>query len=144
MTLVANVVDMKVRIFNIQVYMWPISCPNKTNNHIGMWLPLYLSAYYNGVIHHWNRFVKDHFIYAIDLLLHYRVQLTILHHNENCQRPVKLRKDGKPMRRIQRSKATKQIPTVQYVRENPTYGQFYQWGDGEVHWLYVYSVSNKK
>ena len=48
--------------------------------------------------------------------------MTIMHHNENCQRNVKLTKDGKPFGKIKRSKATKLIPTVQYIREDPTYG----------------------
>lgn len=32
-------------------------------------------------------------------------------------------KDGRPFGKIKRSKATKLVPTVQYIRESPTYSE---------------------
>lgn len=52
-----------------------------------------------------------------------RVQLTILHHTENFQCPVKLDAQGNPRRQVKRSKATKQTPAIQHVRADPTYSE---------------------
>lgn len=46
-----------------------------------------------------------------------------MHHNENCQRDVKLKKTGEKYRGVVRSKAKKQNPTIAYRREDATYGE---------------------
>lgn len=56
-----------------------------------------------------------------DKVILYSVQITVLHHNENCQSSVKVTKEGTEGRRVHRSKATGLTPTVSYIREDPTY-----------------------
>jgi len=53
----------------------------------------------------------------------FRTQISILHHNENCQRPILLGRDGLPRRQVKRCKTTKLVPTVQYSRTKPTYSK---------------------
>lgn len=44
-------------------------------------------------------------------------------HNENCNRDVKLKSDGTPLVVVQRSKATKQVPTAVHRRQDATYSK---------------------
>ena len=51
-----------------------------------------------------------------------RTQLTVLHHNENCQRNIKVKSDMTPLFIVHRSKATKQDPRAVTMREEASNG----------------------
>ena len=53
-----------------------------------------------------------------------RIQLTVMHHNENVNRPVIINKDGTVRQQIVRKKITKQQQTSIPLRVPPTYGEF--------------------
>lgn len=60
----------------------------------------------------------------LKILNYCSIQLTILHHNENCQRNIKHKVDGTPMVVVHRSKATKLDPRAVYRREEASYGKY--------------------
>ena len=55
-------------------------------------------------------------------LIYCRLQITVMHHNENSVRRKKLNKDGEERVKIVRKKVTGQRPTAYYVKEDATYG----------------------
>ena len=54
--------------------------------------------------------------------VHFRAQLTALHHNENCNRDAKLKKDGTPVISINRCKGSLN-PSAYVNREEATYSK---------------------
>lgn len=70
----------------------------------------YVSSYYSLNYHKWP----------------FRLQLTVMHHNENCNRSLMTKKDGTLRKRIGRSKATQLKPVLSYVRAPATHGKWIQ------------------
>jgi hypothetical protein len=54
----------------------------------------------------------------------FSVKITVLWHNENCNRPVAKTQTGEDRYRVVRSKAHRQAPTIQYDRVPATYGWY--------------------
>ena len=58
------------------------------------------------------------------IVIAYRSQVTVLHHNENAIRPHLVNIDGTERVKIVRKKETAQTPTVYHEKEGATYGRF--------------------